>query len=157
LQSSQLKPDCQHYRRRLMLSFRKWRPMNDFIVTDGHKFFMIAIAVGKRCLRDAPMTAGERLHHLKQMNGAVDRFLTAEMLQMIEPASDVEIAMIDAARELDRKERKPDDPLPPSVHILSRSHVFGHFRRLNPGIAAALEYARKREAKNAAAVTEPTP
>ena len=119
--------------------------MTDFIVTEGHRFFMISIAAAKRVLADVPMKAGDRLRVLEQLHDAIDLFLTAEMLEMIEPASDAELAMVDAARSLDPKERKPDDPLPPSVEILGRGEVFAEFERINPGIAKAIAYARARD------------
>jgi hypothetical protein len=44
-----------------------------------------------------------------------------------------------AAMEVDPKEQKPDDSLPPSVDVLWRSDVFALFVKLNKGIAAALD------------------
>jgi hypothetical protein len=50
----------------------------------------------------------------------IDRTLTTEMVQMIEPASDAFLAMVDVAREFDPKEFAPEpleppfNPLPPS-------------------------------------------
>jgi hypothetical protein len=117
----------------------------DFIITEGHAFIMVATAAAKRVLADVPMTAGERLRVLEQINGAVDINLTAEMVQMIEPASDPELAMIDAARELDPKELKSDDPVPPSVFLLGRRDVLDCFAQHNKGIRAAVELMRERD------------
>jgi hypothetical protein len=111
----------------------------DFIITSGHCFMMIAIASAKRCLAEMPMTVGQRLRVLEQINGAVDINLTAEMVQLIEPASDIELAMVDAARALDPKERKPDDPMPPSLDLLGRRDVLECFARHNAGIRAVIE------------------
>jgi hypothetical protein len=105
-------------------------------ITPGHAFFCVAIAAAKRCLADVPMLAGERLRVLERINGCVDCHFTHAMISLIEPASDAELAMIDAARSLDPKERKSDDPLPPSVHLLAES--VEHFAKLNIGIRSIL-------------------
>jgi hypothetical protein len=105
-------------------------------ITPGHAFFCVAIAAAKRCLAGLPMTAGARLRTLEQINRAADCHFTTETIQLIEPASDAELQMIDAARSLNPKERKPDDPLPPSVHLLAQS--IEHFARLNVGIRSVL-------------------
>jgi hypothetical protein len=118
----------------------------DFTIASGHCFAMIAIASAKRCLAEMPMTVGQRLRVLEQINGAVDINLTAEMVQLIEPASDLELAMIDAARALDPKESKPDDPMPPSLDLLGRRDVLDCFAKHNAGIRAAIECVRERHA-----------
>jgi hypothetical protein len=61
--------------------------------------------------------------------------------------------MIDAARSLDPKERKPDDPLPPSVHLLAES--IDHFARRNVGIRAILELYRAGRHVEAAVIHWP--
>jgi hypothetical protein len=104
---------------------------------EGHAFFFVAAAVAKRALADLPMKAGERLRILEAMDHMLDSHFTAEMLQLIEPASDTELAMVDAARSLDPKARKPDDPLPPSVHLLASS--IEHFAKLNVAIRSVLQ------------------
>jgi hypothetical protein len=113
------------------------------ILPEGHKFIMIVIAVLKRTLVDVKMTAGEALHFFEQINDCIDWTLTEEMVQAIEPASNTMLAMIDTARELDPPDRKPDDPLPPSVYMLSKA--FDAFVQVNAGIAAAIELMRERD------------
>jgi hypothetical protein len=115
---------------------RNWPPMSDPCIPPGTAFFMVAIAVAKRALADLPMRAGERLRVLEQINRAVDSHFTAEMLQLVEPASDAELAMVGEAQSLDPKERKPDAPLPPSVHLLASS--IEHFAKLNLGIRSVI-------------------
>lgn len=127
----------------------------DFIITEGHAFMMIAIASAKRCLADTPMTVGQRLHVLEMISNAVDINLTAEMVQAIEPASDIELEMIAAARELDPKERKPGDPLPPSVSLLGRRDVLDAFAVHNAGIHAAIECKRERDLRAYADASTP--
>jgi hypothetical protein len=127
----------------------------DFIITSGHCFMMIAIASAKRCLAEMPMTVGQRLRVLEQINGAVDINLTAEMVQLIEPASDIELAMVDAARALDPKDRKPDDPFPPSFFILGRREVLDCFAKHNAGIRAAIECIRERDLRAYADASTP--
>jgi hypothetical protein len=104
----------------------------------GHAFFFIAAAVGKRILADLPMKAGERLRLLEKMNSMLDCHFRAEHLQLIEPASDAELAMVTEAQSLDPKgPRKPDDySLPPSVHLLASS--IQEFAKVNVGIRSVL-------------------
>jgi hypothetical protein len=107
-------------------------------VPDGHAFFFVAAAVAKRALADLPMKAGERLRLLEQMNRMLGSHFTAEMLQLIEPASDAELAMVTEAQSLDPKgPRKSDATLPPSVHLIAQS--VEHFARLNIGIRSVLQ------------------
>jgi hypothetical protein len=59
------------------------------------------------------------------------------MIKLIEPASDAELQMIDAARSLDPKgPAKSDATLPPSVHLIADS--ISHFAKLNVGIRAVI-------------------
>jgi hypothetical protein len=101
-------------------------------ISEGHAFFFVAAAVAKRALAE-PMKAHERLRMLEALDRMIDSHFTAEMLKLIEPASDAELAMVREARSLDPKEIKRDDPsLPPSIHLIAKS--LDHFARLNVGI-----------------------
>jgi hypothetical protein len=106
---------------------------------------LIVIAQVKRLILDPRMKAGDRLHALETITSwARSPGLTVEMLEAVEPASDTEMEMIDAARELDPHPWPPDRySVPASFDVLSDS--FEHFKRLNRGIAAAIEHVQKWE------------
>jgi hypothetical protein len=113
---------------------------------------LITIALVKRLILDPRMKAGDRLRALEGITAWIrPSGLTVEMLELVDPASDVEMVMIDAAGELDPKPFPnyeipyPPDAItvPPSFYVLSDS--FEHFAKLNKGIAAAIEHAQKWE------------
>jgi hypothetical protein len=111
---------------------------------------LITIALVERLILDPRMKAGDRLHALEAITAWIKPSgLTVEMLELVDPASDVEMKMIDAARELDPKPFPnyeipyPPDAItvPPSFYVLSDS--FEHFAKLNAGICAAIEHERR--------------
>jgi len=93
------------------------------------------------------MKPGKRLKLLELLNSLTDNWLTPEMLAIIAPASDTEMAMVNEARSLDRE----DDRLgQASFDVLTSWRVFKHFRRLNPSFMAAIKLRQQMTATGAA-------
>jgi hypothetical protein len=80
------------------------------------------------------MKPGKRLRFLELLNSLTDGWLTPEILAVIEPAGDTEMAMINEAKSLDG-----DKGCEASLKVLTSPKVFGHFRRLNPSFVAAIK------------------
>jgi hypothetical protein len=113
----------------------------------GHKHSMLIAAYTKRVLQYEMPTA-DRLQFLEKLNGLTDLYFTPEMLALIEPMSDTEIAMVNEARSLDPE----DDRLGrASFNVLTSWRVFGHLRRLNPSYLAAMKLRERLTAERKAA------
>jgi hypothetical protein len=103
-------------------------------VPPGYQHLLLVIAYIKRVLVICEMKAGERLHHLEWLNKQTDNYVSPEMLAIIEPMSDAEMAMMHEARSLDQKGSDAK-----SFAILTRWKVFHSFLALNPSILAAIK------------------
>jgi hypothetical protein len=119
-------------------------------VPPGYQHLLLVIAYIKRVLVVCEMKAGERLYHLEWLNKQTDNnYISPEMLAIIEPMSDAEMAMMHEARSLDQKGSDAK-----SFEILTRWKVLNSFLALNPSILAAIklrERQRVTEAKFVAA------
>jgi hypothetical protein len=112
----------------------------------GYSHLMLWAAAAKATLR-LQMKPGKRLRLLELLNGLTDNWLTPEMLAMIEPAGETELAMIAEARSLDRE----DDRLgQASFNMLTNPQVVAHFMRLNPSLVKAAKLRAQMTATGAA-------
>jgi hypothetical protein len=84
---------------------------------------LITVALVKRLILDPRMKAGDRLRALEGITAWIrPSGLTVEMLELVDPASDVELEMIDAARELDPKPfPNYEIPYPPDAITVPRA------------------------------------
>jgi hypothetical protein len=98
----------------------------------GHRHTLLSIAVAKRALTMPGISVNEQLRLLEQINGCACHEISPAMIELIEPASDVEIRMIEAAHSLDAGDAK----LSPSFYVLAKS--FRQFCRINSSYLAAL-------------------
>jgi hypothetical protein len=101
----------------------------------GYQHLMLWAAYAKRALQ-YEMPAGKRLQLLEKLNSLTDDYFAPEMLAIIEPMCDTEIAMVNEARSLDREDDRIGQA---SFEVLTSWRVFGHFRRLNPSYLAAIK------------------
>jgi hypothetical protein len=97
----------------------------------GHRNMLLEIALVKRLLTMPGITVNEQLRLLQQIAGCVCHEISAAMIEVIEPASDVEIRMIDTAMSLDGEQ-----PRAPSFYVLAKS--FRQFCAVNSSYIAAL-------------------
>jgi hypothetical protein len=114
----------------------------------GYQHLLLIIAYVKRTLVLCEMKAGERLHMLEWLNKQTDNYILPEMLAVIEPMSDAEMAMMHEARSLDQEGSDSK-----SFEILTSQKVFNSFLALNPSILAAIRLRERRviEANSVAA------
>jgi hypothetical protein len=112
------------------------------MVPVGYKHTLLIIAYIKRALVTCEMRAGERLRFLEKLNGLTDIFITPEMLAIIEPMSDAEMAIMHEARSLDREDDKLGSA---SFKVLTSWKVFNHLLRLNPSLLSAILLREKRD------------
>jgi hypothetical protein len=121
-------------------------PDNELAVPAGYIHLMLWASAAKRALQ-WEMKPGKRLRLLELLNGLTDNYFTPDMLAIIEPMSDTEMAMVSEARSLDRE----DDRLgQASFDVLTSPKVFGHFRRLNPSFLAAIKLRQQMTAAGTA-------
>jgi hypothetical protein len=118
-------------------------------VPTGYQHLLLVIAYIKRALVLCEMKAGERLHHLEWLNKQTDNYISPEMLAIIEPMSDAEIAMMHEARSLDQNESDSK-----SFEILTNWKVFNSFLALNPSILAAIRLRERRVIKTKSLAAE---
>jgi hypothetical protein len=117
---------------------------DELLVPAGYMHLMLWAAVAKRALQ-WEMKPGKRLKLLELLNGLTDNWLTPEMLPMIAPAGDTEMAMLGEAKSLDG-----DKDCKNSFDVLTSQKVFGHFRRLNLSFMAAIKLRQQMTATGAA-------
>lgn len=97
----------------------------------GYRYSMIGIAVTKRALGDERLPAGEKLDLLEKLHGYADgQYITPAMLAVIEPASNAEVAIVNAAVSLDGDSERGSA----SYNVLVRDEVFSLFRSVFPAI-----------------------
>ena len=108
-------------------------------IPPGYQHLLLVIAYIKRVLVVCGMKAGERLHYLEWLNKQTDNYISPEMLAIIEPMSNAEMAMMHEAQSLDPKGSNSE-----SFKILTRWNVFNSFLALNPSILAAIKLRERR-------------
>jgi hypothetical protein len=111
-------------------------------VPSGYRLTFIICALLKRALLAADLKVGYRLRFLEAMNHWTDNYFRAEMLQMIDPMSDLEYAIYKEAKSLDSEDKhlSPTQRTEVSFKLLTGERVFSHFLKLNRGIAAAIKW-----------------
>jgi hypothetical protein len=115
----------------------------------GHRYTMIIAAYVKRALTICPGTANEQLQCLQSLNGLVDVNFTAEALQVIEPACDTFIEMVDEAMRANKDPNRCNE----SFAILTSPEVFRHLLQLNPSLLEAIRIGDRGRGP----ATEPAP
>jgi len=75
-------------------------------VPPGYRFAFIAAALTKRALATDDIKVGDRLHLLEKLNGLTDRYLTADMLAMMEPMSNLEFEIFPRGALTRRRRRQ---------------------------------------------------
>jgi hypothetical protein len=118
------------------------------LIPPGYKHSMLVAALTKRVLLTGKMTAADRLDFLEKLNSLVDGDFTTEMLELIEPMSDVECRMVAEAMTLDIDNKRSAA----SYDVLTREDVFHHFVRLNPSLLAAIKFRETRSQRPAQAM-----
>lgn len=105
---------------------------------DGYRLSLLFIAYVKNVLTTQKMTASYRLQFLEWIDRQVDRVITPEMLEIVSPMSAVEMAMVDEARSLDKKDGPEFTRCNASFKVLTGREVFEDFLALNPSLLAAI-------------------
>lgn len=101
----------------------------------GYRYQLLLIAFTKYVL-SLKMGQGQRLRFLELLNDMTDRFITPEMLAVVEPMSETEVNMLIAARSLDAADDKAGSA---SFKVLTRRDIFDHFLELNPSLLTAIK------------------
>jgi hypothetical protein len=118
-------------------------------VAAGHKYTVILISIVKRLLASPGLARAEQLRLLEQLNDLAP----ADVLAMVEPASDGELAIIAEAEALDSGR----DKLLPSFGILTGARGWNALTKLNPSLdrAARIGIPVKSEPASPAATQAP--
>jgi hypothetical protein len=98
----------------------------------GHRNALLFVALSKRLLSMFGTKVNEQLRMLEQINSCACHEISPAMIELVEPATDTELQMIDAAMSLDAGDAK----LNPSFDVLAKS--FRQFCKINPSYIAAL-------------------
>jgi hypothetical protein len=109
--------------------------MNDIdLIPRGHRYSMITAALIKRVLVDPKLPPTEKLEFLEKLDALPDDIFTRAVLVAIQPMTDAEASMVDAAASLDGADDKRCDA---SFKILT-GQAFRHFASLSLAPAIAL-------------------
>jgi hypothetical protein len=112
----------------------------------GYVHLMLMAAYAKRGLQ-FKASIGKRLKLLELLNSLTDGYFTPEMLSVIEPMCDTQMEMVSEARSLVREDDRLGNA---SFAVLTKPQVFGHFRRLNPSLLAAIKLRQQTTAAGTA-------
>jgi hypothetical protein len=100
----------------------------------GYRHTFLCISLAKRALTTPDIKTGEQLKLLQQINDCIDLSVSREMVEIIEPMSDLEFKMYSEAAALDH-----DENLAPSFAVLTSPQTFRTFSKVNPSYVAALK------------------
>ena len=109
------------------------------LIPPGYRYLMICAALTKRALLAPNLPPAEKLDLLENLNALSDSVFTPAMLVAIEPMTNVEIQMYEAAAGLDGRD---DERCTASFDVLTRN-AFAHFAHLS--LAPAIELMGLRE------------
>ena len=90
----------------------------------GYKLSLLFIAYLKNVLTTQKMTAAYRSQFLEWIDRQVDRVITPEVLEAVEPMSAVEMAMMHEARSLDNRDGPEGTRCAASFKVLTNREVF---------------------------------
>jgi hypothetical protein len=96
----------------------------------GHLQSLAVISYFKHVLLNLPMTAAERMKFLDGIGSCIYGCITAEAVEVIEPACDTAVQMMHELQKVDRRER---------TQAFSRGGMFRLLAQLNPSLLRALE------------------
>jgi hypothetical protein len=120
-------------------------------VPRGYLMCLVEAALAKRTLVKAETDANTRLAVLKTLEACIYGLLTAEILALVEPATEATVAIVEQARRLDREGNHRNA----SYQLLTGWATFQKIVRLEPGILDACR--RFHAARAAVGVSEPVP
>jgi hypothetical protein len=104
----------------------------------GHRYAMLCASITKRALAAPKLPPAEKLELLENLNSLPDgQIFTLGMLMAINPATDLEVEMVEAAAGLDGVDAKRCDA---SFRVLTGS-AFAHFASLS--LAPAIKLMRQ--------------
>lgn len=106
----------------------------------GYRHALLYISMAKRALATPGTPLNEQMKLLQDINSTIDLFISREMIEVIEPATDIEVRMYGAAASLDG-----DAKLSPSFDILAKS--FREFCAVNPSFVTALRLGEGQKAQ----------
>ena len=114
------------------------------ITPRGYRYALILAALTKRVLLAKDLKPHDRLELLERLDRVTDRSFSPAVIAVIEPASDVESAIVHEAHSLDPPNNQRCGA---SFDVLTSQRVFCNFLMLNPSLLAAVKMmtARPRE------------
>jgi hypothetical protein len=109
------------------LTGNDWRIVH---IPIGHLQSLVEIAYFKYALLNLQMTAAERMKFLDGIGSCIYGCITAEAVEVIEPACDIAVQMMHELQKVDRRER---------TQAFSKGDMFRLLAQLNPSLLRALE------------------
>lgn len=98
-------------------------------IPSGHLFSLANVAYFKRALLTLEMTAGERMRFLEGIGSCVHGCVTQEAVEVIEPACNTAMQMLQELNKVDRAQRS---------QAFSKGGIFRLLAKLNPSLLSAL-------------------
>jgi hypothetical protein len=101
----------------------------------GYMHTLLLISYIKHVLGRCPMSVGERLTMLENLNRLVDNYITADVLATVSPSCNATAKMIFETDALEAND---------AFKVLTSWEVFGNFLKLNPTLLDAIKLASGR-------------